>query len=194
MQKPTHMRNNMKTNSSNYTITAIVLHWLIVLLIVPGFCVGLYMVELKLSPEKLQLYSYHKWIGVTVLWVTVLRLLWRSTHRVPPLPDTTPRWQKQIAGGVHILLYILIVALPLSGWMFSSASGYSVKYLGVFPLPDFLPKDKILAESLKELHETLAWGLASLVALHAAAALKHYFVDKDNVLQRMLPFLPNRAP
>lgn len=152
------------------------------------------MVDLKLSPEKLQLYSYHKWIGITVLLIAILRLAWRSTHPAPPLPAATPAWQRSAAESVHTVLYILIVIIPISGWLFSSASGFSVKYLGVVPLPDLVSKDKLVAAQLKVIHETLAWGLATLAALHAVAALKHHFIDRDDVLARMLPFIRRKLP
>lgn len=181
------------TRPQSYTCIAIAFHWLVVLLIVPGFALGLYMSDLKLSPTKLQLYSYHKWIGITILALAVLRLMWRAAHPVPLMPDTTPKWQQSVATSVHVVLYVLILAIPMSGWLFSSAAGFSVKYLGLLPLPDLVPKDKFLAEQLKDLHEILAWGLAGLVGLHVLAALKHHIVDRDDVLVRMLPFLRRRA-
>ena len=179
----------MKTIVSKYSKPAIFFHWITVILIVLGFSLGLYMVNLKLSPEKLQLYSRHKWIGITVLLIAVLRLAWRATHPAPPLPTTIPKWQRSAAESVHVVLYILIFAIPLSGWMFSSASGFSVKYFGVIPLPDLVSKSKLLAAQMQIVHQTLAWGLAAIVGLHVAAALKHHFFDRDDVLIRMLPFL-----
>ena len=179
----------MKPIVSTYTKTAVFSHWITLILIVLGFSLGLYMVDLKLSPEKLILYSRHKWIGITVLLIAVLRLAWRAFHPTPSMPEATPRWQRGIAQGVHVALYVLILAIPLTGWMFSSAAGFSVKYFGVIPLPDLVSKSKDLAYLLRDLHETLAWLLAGLVGLHAAAALKHHFIDRDDVLVRMLPFL-----
>ena len=173
---------------NGYTRTAIALHWLIALLILVAFPLGVYMHELPLSPRKLQLYSYHKWIGITVLLAAATRLLWRIGHR-PPAPLPGPRWQIVAAHAVHHLLYLLIVAVPLSGWLMSSALGFPVVWFGVLPLPDLIAKNKELGEALKEVHEALNFTLLALVVVHVAAALKHHFFDRDATLVRMLPLL-----
>lgn len=169
-----------------YTTIAIALHWLIAAAIVSTFALGLYMSDLSASPVKLRLYAYHKWIGVTIFVFVVLRLIWRLTHRVPMPPPGMPRWQRFAASASHFLLYALMLAIPLSGWLFSSASGFKVVYLGKIPLPDLVAKDKALAESLLVVHQTLNYFMAAMVALHVAAALKHHFIDRDDVLLRML--------
>ena len=151
------------------------------------------MVDLQLSPAKLKLYSWHKWIGVSIFLLVVLRALWRLTHPVPSVPVATPRWQRVAAVATHLLLYLLLIVIPLSGWLMSSALGVQTVYLGVLPLPDLLGKDKALGEQLKLVHETLNWTLAVLVAVHIAAALRHHFVDRDDVLHRMVPFIRPRA-
>ena len=173
-----------------YSRTAIVLHWLVAVLIFAAFALGLYMVELKLSPTKLKLYSWHKWLGVTIWLLVVLRLLWRATHRPPPLPEM-PRWQALAAAATHWLLYALVIVIPISGWLFSSASGFPVVYLGLVQLPDLVGKDKALAEVLQEVHETLNWIMLAVVIVHVVAAIKHHLVDRDTVLHRMLPLLPH---
>lgn len=174
---------------SRYAWPAISLHWLIAVLIFGGFGLGLYMHELPLSPQKLQLYSYHKWIGVTVFLLALLRAGWRVTHTPPPAPVGTAPWQRTAATATHALLYALMFLIPLSGWVHSSAAGFQVVYFGLIPLPDLVPKDKALAEQFGELHEILAFTLAALVGLHLAATLKHYFFDRDEVLTRMLPVI-----
>lgn len=171
-----------------YTSTAIALHWLAALLIVAAFPLGVYAHELALSPLKLKLLSYHKWLGVTVFLLTVVRLAWRATHIPPPLPDSMPRWQQQAAHGLHHMLYLLLLAIPLSGWLMSSAKGFPVVYFGVWQLPDLVGKNAELADMLKEVHEALNSGLLMLVGVHVAAALKHHFIDRDATLRRMLPF------
>lgn len=171
-----------------YTRTAIALHWLIAALILVAFPLGVYMHELPLSPRKLQLYSYHKWLGITVLLAATVRLLWRIGHR-PPAPLPGPRWQVAAAHAVHHLLYLLIVAVPLSGWLMSSALGFPVVWFGVLPLPDLVAKDKELGEALKIVHQGLNFSLLALVVVHVAAALKHHFFDRDATLVRMLPLL-----
>jgi len=170
---------------TRYTNTAVALHWLIALMIVAAFALGLYMVDLKISPAKLRYFSWHKWLGITVLGFAVLRLLWRLTHKPPPLAAGTPKWQVLAAAGGHGALYLLLFLIPLSGWAYSSASGYPVVYLGEFPLPDWVPKDKELAALLKVRHEQLTTLLMAVVAVHVLAAFKHHFIDRDGLLHRM---------
>jgi cytochrome b561 len=175
--------------TDRYTRTAVTLHWLIVLLIFAAFPLGLYMHDLPLSPHKLRLYSYHKWIGVSVLLLAVIRLYWRGTHRPPPMPDTMQRWEKVAAESVHYLLYALIFVIPVSGWLMSSAMGFQTVWFGVLPLPDLVGKNKELADMLHEVHEALNYGLFGLVLAHIGAALKHHFIERDDILVRMIPFL-----
>jgi cytochrome b561 len=178
--------------SGRYTGAAIAFHWLTVVLIVASVSVGLYMVELKLSPLKLKLYSWHKWVGVTIFLLVAARLIWRAWHPAPPLPAGTPQWQRAAAAVSHWLLYALLVCIPISGWLMSSAYGVTVVYFGWIPLPDLVAKNKELAETLKLLHETLVYTMLALAALHAAAAIKHHAVDRDDVLHRMLPLIKPR--
>ncbi|WP_435626258.1 cytochrome b [Candidatus Ferrigenium straubiae] len=179
--------------SNHYTRTAITLHWAIALLIFANFPLGVYMHDLPLSPDKLRLFSYHKWVGVTVFMLTMLRVLWRITHRPPPLPVAMPRWEKLAAETVHYLLYALIFAVPLSGWLMSSAKGVQTVWFGVLPLPDLVNKNKELGDLLKEVHEGLNFVMLGLVLAHIGAALKHYFIERDGVLARMIPFLGRKS-
>jgi len=175
------------SSPARYGSVAIALHWLMAFLILGAIVLGLYMVELELSPQKLKLYSWHKWLGVTIFLLAVIRALWRLTHRAPPLPPQMPTWQHALAHATHLAIYVLLFAIPLSGWLMSSAFGFQVIYFGVLPIPDLLAKNKELAEQLKELHEILNISLWVLLLLHVAAALKHHLVDRDTVLHRMLP-------
>jgi cytochrome b561 len=169
-----------------YTGPAIALHWLLALMIVGAFGVGLYMHELPISPTRLKLYSWHKWAGVTILALSGLRLLWRLTHQPPP-DAAMPAWQATAAHATHGLLYALFFAVPLVGWAYSSSAGFPIVWFGVLPLPDFVPVDKALAEAIKPWHGNLAWAMAGLVALHVAGALKHQLIDRDGLLNRMRP-------
>jgi cytochrome b561 len=169
-----------------YSPTAMALHWLLALMIVGSFLVGLTMSGMPFSPLRLKLYNWHKWAGIVILTLSALRLLWRLSHR-PPADVPMPRWQQQAAHAAHGLLYVLFFAVPLAGWAYSSAAGFPIVVFGVLPLPDFVPADKALAESLKQLHRYLAYGLGAVVLLHVAGALKHHFIDRDGLLQRMLP-------
>lgn len=175
-----------------YTRTAIALHWLIALLVFVTFPVGVIMHEMAFSPDKLRMLSYHKWLGVTVFILLVVRLVWRVAHKPAPLDEAMPQWQRMAAHGVHVLLYVLLFAIPLSGWLMSSAKGFQTVYLGMLPLPDLLTKDKALGDALAELHEMLNFTMLLLVVAHVAAALKHQFIDHDGTLARMLPIL-NRS-
>lgn len=177
----------------SYTRVAIGLHWVIAATIVGTFALGVHMHELPLSPTKLRLYSYHKWIGVTIFALVLFRLLWRLGHRPPPPPLSMPAWQRRAAAVTHVLLYVLTLAIPVSGWLMSSASGFQVVYLGLLPIPDLLPKDKALADQLKDAHEFLNMFMLALVVLHAAAALKHHLLDRDDVLARIFPLVKPRS-
>jgi len=177
---------------TKYGKPAIVFHWLTFILVLSLFPMGGLMKDMPISPEKLQLYSIHKWIGITVFLLTAFRLTWRATHPVPQLPTTMPAWQRSIAGAIHTVLYILLFAIPISGWLMSSAKGVQTVYLGLVPLPDLVSKDQALGELLGSLHDTFALTLGALVITHVAAALKHHLIDRDDVLPRMLPFLKVR--
>ncbi len=184
----------MPMTSNRYTATAIALHWLVAALIAGAFAIGLIAVELAVSPQKLKLYSWHKWIGVSIALLALARIAWRFWHPAPTLPTGMRRWEQQLATGTHALLYTLLLAVPVSGWLMSSASGFPVVYFGVLPLPDLVAKDKALADALKLVHYALNKTLLVLVVLHVAAALKHHILDRDDVLVRMLPFLKPRNP
>ncbi|WP_020656442.1 cytochrome b [Massilia niastensis] len=171
-----------------YTTTAILLHWLIALLIIGTFTLGLVMTDIPgLTPTKLRYYSWHKWAGVTVLGLAALRLLWRLANHPPAYADEMPAWQRGAAHGLHGLLYVLMFAVPLSGYFYSLASGVPVMYFGVLDLPVLIAPDPALKAILKDVHYWLNMLLATLVGVHVAAALKHLIVDRDGVMQRMLP-------
>ena len=172
-----------------YTRTAIGLHWLIAIALAGTFALGLYMHELPLSPQKLKLYSWHKWAGVTIFLFVALRLAWRLGHRPPALPILMPAWQRLAAEATHVLLYVLMFAVPLSGWLMSSAKGFQTVWFGVLPLPDLLNKETELGDLLQQVHMILNFNMAALVLAHLGAALKHHLIDRDDILTRMLPFL-----
>jgi cytochrome b561 len=149
-----------------------VLHWLIALLIV-----------------ELRVYALHKSFGITVLVLVGLRLVWRLAHRDPP-PVPMPRWQHLAANAVHFLLYLLMFSMPLSGWLFNSASNFPLQWFGLFHLPALWGPDPAVKVWARDVHYYGFWTLAALVALHAAAAFKHHYIDHDETLRRMLPGLP----
>ena len=171
----------------HYSRTAKGLHWLIALLMLSLLGLGFYMHDLPLSPQKLQLYSWHKWAGVTVFLLVIVRLAWRVTHQPPALPAGMPRWQQWAAHTTHLLLYVLMLAIPLSGWLMSSAKGFQTVWFGILPLTDLLAKDKALGDLLQTLHMSLNLLLVALLVAHVGASLKHHFIYKDDVLLRILP-------
>ena len=171
---------------ARYTRTAIALHWLLAVALFGSFCVGLYMTDLTMSPTRLKLYNWHKWAGIVILTLSAIRLLWRLTHR-PPADVPMPAWQQRVAHLTHQAMYLLFFAVPLAGWAYSSAAGFPVVVFGVLPLPDFVSPDKALAEAIKPLHMILAYTMAALVLAHVGAALKHHFIDRDGLLDRMRP-------
>ncbi len=183
------MKTTITPPAARYSGTAIAVHWLLGIAIVAMFGMGLYMTDLPFSPQRLKLYNWHKWAGVTILVLSALRLLWRLTHRPPALPahinDAMPAWQRVAHHGTHHLMYLLFFAVPLTGWAYSSAAGFPIVWFGVLQLPDLMAVDKEFAQVIKPFHELCAKGLALLVVLHVAAALKHHFIDRDGLLTRM---------
>jgi cytochrome b561 len=178
------------TPATRYTAPAIVLHWLLALAIVGAFGMGWYLSGLPFSPAKVKLINWHKWAGITILALSLLRLGWRLGHPAPPLGARVlagmPPWQRSAHHGVQWGLYGLFFVVPLLGWAYSSAAGVPVVWFGVWPLPDLMARDKELADLvLKPLHKTAAYTLAALVLLHTGAALKHHFVNRDGLLSRM---------
>jgi cytochrome b561 len=173
--------------TTRYTATAKALHWAMAILIFGLLALGFYMHDLPLSPEKLQLYSWHKWAGVSAFLLVLVRLAWRVTHPPPPLPATMPKHLRLAAHAGHFLLYALMLAIPLSGWLMSSAKGFQTVWFGVLPIPDLLDKDKELGDLLQTVHMSLNLLFALVIAGHIGAALKHHFIDRDDILTRMLP-------
>jgi cytochrome b561 len=182
----------MRFARARYSGVAIALHWLTVALVFANLTLGLSMVPLPLSPQKLQWYMWHKWIGITVFVVVCLRLAWRAARKPPP-HVAMPDWQRRAADGSHFLMYVLLTLVPISGWLYSSSTGIQVVYLGLLPLPDLVPKDRTLAAVLKWTHYGLNSALFALVLVHVIAALKHHFIDRDGTLARMLPVAWTRS-
>ncbi|NCB57331.1 MAG: cytochrome b [Gammaproteobacteria bacterium] len=173
--------------SSHYTTTAKSLHWLMAVLFFGMLGLGFYMQGLPLSPEKLKLYSWHKWIGVTVFLLALIRIAWRVTHQPPALPQSMPRLMQVAAHAGHHMLYMLMFLIPLSGWLMSSAKGFQTVWFGILPIPDLLEKNKELGDLLLTVHVSLNYLFIAVLVGHIGAALKHHFIDKDDILTRMLP-------
>src|SRR5690554_6100047 len=174
-----------------YTRPARYLHWLLAVMLLSMFVLGFYMEGLPLSPDKLKLYSWHKWSGVTIFMLVIIRLAWRVTHRPPPLPDHLSPLMKFAAHAGHVALYGLMLVIPLSGWLMSSAMGIQTVWFGVVPLPDLIPRSKELGDFFQTTHFNLNLLLIATLIGHIGMALKHHFVDKDGTLYRMLPKTEN---
>jgi len=192
--------------SHRYTIVAILLHWLMALLIVWQIWVGIWMSGAIEDPATqaaaYDAFQFHKSLGLTLLVLAVLRLLWRLTHRFPPLPAHLPAWQQVAARLSHILLYAFIVLIPLTGWLYvstgwNSAMGMAFQvptiWFGLFEWPHIpgIEGSSALADVAIEMHQVMAFALIGLLVVHVAAALKHHFGDRDYVLWSMLPIISN---
>ena len=164
------------------------LHWVIVLLILNQWLIIERAHSLPRGPALISTLAWHKSFGITILLLAVIRLLWRWMNPVPDLSRETRPWERTLAKISHLLLYGLIFALPLSGWMMSSARSFPVSWFGWLQLPDLVSPNPDLYKTLRELHEILFNVLVGVAALHAAGALKHHFIDRNDVLRRMLPF------
>jgi len=180
----------IRNPTDRWGAVSIGLHWLTLLLVLALVLVGFLMQELANSPTKIQVYALHKSFGLAVLALTLLRLLWRLLARAPAPVPGTPRWQAAVASGTHAVLYAILLAMPLSGWLYNSASGFPLRFFNLFALPKLSGYDADLKAFALAAHEWLFIALAAIVALHAAAALKHHYLDRDATLSRMLPGLP----
>jgi cytochrome b561 len=174
----------MSNSTQRYTKTAIILHWLIGVMIFGMFALGWYMTDLpKDTPSRAYYFNLHKSFGVTILALVLVRIYWRITHIAPALPTTMEEWQKQASYIVHKGLYVLMLAMPLSGVAMSAFSKFGLKWFGI---PLFIGVDNHdLRENIVQAHEIISYILLGVVVLHVLAAIKHKLVDKDNIMERM---------
>lgn len=181
----------MSRQTTAYATPLILIHWLTALCVLSAIGLGLYMTDLPVSPRRIKLYNWHKWLGMTALFLTFLRIGLRLTTVAPAFPPTLSKIQAQLAHVAHFGLYGLLLLVPLSGWLMSSAHGYPIQYLGWIRLPDLVAPDTALAHSFKIAHEILANGMIILLIGHVGAALKHQWLDRDNLFDRMRLFGKN---
>lgn len=182
-----HMNDEI-TLSQRYSAVAVLLHWLMFAGILVATVMALYMVSIPgITPAKLRLFNYHKWLGVCLWLVLMLRMLWRLKNPPPPLPDAMPLWQKRAAALGHSGLYVLMFAIPVLGYFYSLAAGYPVVLFGQIPLPVMMAPDPELKELLKTAHRMANQLLWLVLLTHVGAALKHALIDRDGIMQRMLP-------
>lgn len=170
-----------------YTTPAKLLHWAMAAVIAVAWVIGFYASTLTygVDANKGWIITLHKSVATITLFLIVLRILWRATHRPPELVGFSPLMRAAAHGG-HALLYVLMIILPLSGWVWSSAAGYDIPVAGLFHLPALVAKNKDLASVFSEIHETLAWFTGAVVVGHVLFALKHQIVDRDGTLRAMM--------
>ena len=176
----------MKDTVLTYSKGSKFLHWLIAIIVI--MMLGTFFVDYLPKPYMSTFFTVHKSFGISVLFLMLLRIIWILHTGKPQLPPTVPAWQKFLARFVQYSLYFFVILMPISGWVMSTAKGKIPTYFGLFelPFPGVMP-DKRLGEFMNETHEIVAWIIIILLILHVAGAVKHHFIDKDNVLLRMLP-------
>jgi cytochrome b561 len=180
----------LENRDDRYGYIALLFHWLMALLIIGLAALGLYMVTLPdvgFNTKKVTLVLYHKEFGVLAFVLLAARLSWRVTQTLPRLAENVPDWQKIAARFVHLLFYGLLTALPITGYLMSSAAGIPVSFLGLFMLPDLVHRDQELFQRYATLHQWLGYVLIFYIFVHAGAALRHHFVSQDDTLRKMLP-------
>jgi cytochrome b561 len=180
----------LENTGQRYGAVAVLLHWLMALLLIALIALGLYMVGLPdvgFDSKKITLILYHKELGLLAFCLFAIRLAWRIGNVLPRLVTTLPDWQKVIARFVHLCFYGLMFALPVTGWLMSSAAGIPVSFLGLFGLPDLVAHDEFLFQAFIAAHMWLGYALVVLIVIHVGAALRHHFVFKDETLKKMLP-------
>lgn len=179
--------------TTRYTGLAMALHWLMAAMIVVGFGMGVYMVDLPFDDTRAWFFRHHKNIGLTVGLLLLLRVWWRIRHPAPPLPPGTPSWEQRAASISHRLLYIMMAVMPISGFFTTSFTGYPTYYLGIpIDLGKWGGENEAANDFFAAIHIGSAYFLLVLVTLHALAALRHLVIKRDAVFQRMLPALGRR--
>jgi len=173
------------TNRLNYGATAKVLHWLVVALLMVQFPIGWFMPDVHRGPPGSAM-TLHISFGLTILVLIVLRFVWRLSHPVAP-ESSLPPWQRVTSEAVHWLLYALVLATTMTGWLFASFRGWSVSYFYFLPLPMLAAKSSVGIQQIDGWHQIAEWALLIAIGIHVAAALAHVFIYRDRIMQRMLP-------
>ncbi|MDR6831982.1 MULTISPECIES: cytochrome b [unclassified Sphingopyxis] len=175
------------TVGPRYTKVAIWLHWLIGLAVIANIGLAMLTEDMPRETHRAAM-DIHKALGITILALTIVRILWRVGHKPPPLPAATPAWQRPLSKIVHFLFYALLILLPLSGWVWMSAAGRPIDFFGLATIPTIAQPDEGLADAMHDRHEMLGLAMLALAAIHILAALKHQFIDRTGLIGRMNPF------
>lgn len=168
----------------SYDTVAKLLHWIVAVLLIGMVALGWYMMSIENDPGSEWYFDLHKSFGIVVATLVLFRLLWRFSHKPAPLPQMVPLWQAKLARGIHYLLYVCIIVMPLSGFLGESFGKYGIAFFG-WPLPKWFNANQAISGMLFQIHNITVWVLVALVSLHVLAALKHFFINKDGVFQRM---------
>ena len=174
-----------KNTENRFGIIAILLHWVMAILIIALTLLGLYMVRIPISIQKLQFYGWHKEFGILGLMLVIVRLMWRLRNINPSL-ESIPPWEEFAARTVHWTFYFFMFAMPISGWLITSSSDLPVSFFGFFTLPNLVVASESHRIFYSKIHEWLGYALIVVFCMHTAAALKHHFINKDLILRRML--------
>jgi len=177
----------LRNTTSSYGLVSQLFHWLIVGLILFQYTWAWRIDQAEGIRVRFELVTQHKTIGMLVLGLAIARLLWRLFNRPPALPSTMRGWEQTAAKAGHWALYGLIFAVPLSGWLYSSAAGYADFWWGPISFPSLVETNEALEDRMHLVHQSLAISLGVMALIHALAALRHHFINKDDVLKRMLP-------
>ena len=182
------MSRRWKNDEFTWGAVAKSFHWVVAALILGQLVLGKVADEMALSPQKLDLFVWHKSIGVSILLLALFRLLWRAGNAPPAPPQGIPRWETLSARIGHALLYLLLIAVPISGWWISDSSRIPFRAFWIVPMPDWLPTDRAIQEAAEDVHGMLIIALLAVLAVHVAAALRHHFLLRNDTLRRMLPW------
>lgn len=172
-------------DTHNYNPVSRVFHWLVAVLILGLIPVGFYMEQMSSSPLKFEIYGWHKSLGISVLLLAFLRVGWKIYKKPPSSLTTHKCWEKLLSKTIHIVLYIAIFVMPLSGWVMSNSGGYAVQFFGLFEMPKLVEKDKFISDLARSVHEIAGFVVMGCVGFHVVGALKHHYSDKDATLTRM---------
>lgn len=175
----------IKNTSNHFGIITTSLHWVMAILLIGLVILGLYMTWIPISPQKLKLYGWHKELGILALMLVMIRIVWRLRNINPSLSSLSPL-ERLAAHTVHWAFYAFMFAIPISGWFITSAAGLPVSFFGLFLLPNIVPANEEQRLLFEEIHKWLSYGLIATFCAHVAAALKHHFINKDDILRRML--------
>lgn len=178
----------LRSDSRRWGAVTKTLHWIIALAVITLLCVGLWMIDLPISADKVRVYALHKSVGITVLALMLVRIAWRLNEKTrPELPFGMPGWERAAAWSSHLLLYAALIVMPLSGWLFNSAANFPLQWFGWLAIPGLTGPDPEIKAVARAVHHWTAYALIALLSLHVLAALKHHILDRDETLRRMLP-------